>query len=123
MCCQAGCNSKIQTGGINIKMVIYIVQDSGFNFSSLLKLSENIVVVTNRDYPLFGDANEHVEKIKKTLKHFDAEKDAIVPAGDPINISIVANEVFKKGGDKEILFLKWDRQSSVYVPIKVKIDK
>ncbi len=104
-------------------MVIYIVQDSGFNFSSLLKLSENIVVVINRDYPLFGDANEHVEKIKETLRHFDVEKDAVVPAGDPINISIVANEIFKKGGEKEVLFLKWDRQSSVYVPIKVKVNE
>jgi hypothetical protein len=99
-------------------MIIYIVQDSGFNFSSLLKLSENIVTVANRDYPLFGDASEHVEKIKQVLKHFDVNKDAIVPAGDPINISIVANEIFKKGGGP-VLFLKWDRQSGVYVPVKV----
>lgn len=104
-------------------MVIYIVQDSGYNFSSLLKLSENIVVVANRDYPLFGDADEHVERIMAKLKHFDIEKDAIVPAGDPINISIVANEIFKKGGDRGVLFLKWDRQNSVYVPVKVKITK
>lgn len=99
-------------------MVIYITQDSGQNFSSLLKLSEKVVTVTSRDYPLFGDADDHVEKIKQMLKHFDVEKDALVPAGDPINISVVANELFKKGG--EILFLKWDRQSSMYVPVKVK---
>lgn len=101
-------------------MVIYITQDSGQNFSSLLKLSEKVVTVTSRDYPLFGDADDHVEKIKQMLKHFDVEKDALVPAGDPINISVVANELFKKGG--EILFLKWDRQSSMYVPIKVKLN-
>lgn len=99
-------------------MVIYIVQDSGQNFSSLLKLSENIITVINRDYPLFGDANEHVGKIKQSLKHFNVMEDALVPAGDPINISIVANEIFKKGG--EILFLKWDRQNSMYIPVKVK---
>lgn len=101
-------------------MVIYITQDSGQNFSSLLKLSEKVVTVTSRDYPLFGDADDHVEKIKQMLKHFDVEKDALVPAGDPLNISIVANELFKKGG--EILFLKWDRQSSMYVPVKVKLN-
>ena len=102
-------------------MVIYITQDSGQNFSSLLKISENIVTVTNRDYPLFGDATDHVNKIKHVLKHFDVDNDAVVPAGDPINISIVMYELLKKGG--EIKVLKWDRQSNMYVPIKVNINE
>lgn len=102
-------------------MVIYIVQDSGQNFSSLLKISENIVTVTSRDYPLFGDANDHVNKIKHVLKHFDVDNDAVVPAGDPINISIVTHEILKKEG--KILVLKWDRQTNMYVPVKVNINE
>jgi hypothetical protein len=101
---------------------IYLTQDSGQNFTSLLKITENIVVVCQKDYPLFGEASEHVKKIKSTLEHFDASVDLIVPSGDPINIGVVFHELLKKGGGK-ISCLKWDRQSGVYVPVKVNIDE
>ena len=104
-------------------MVIYLTQDSGFNFSSLLKISENVVVVATRDYPLFGDANEHIGRIRKALEHFDTKNDMFVPAGDPINISVVSNILLEKGGKEGVKFLKWDRQSSMYVPVIVKINE
>lgn len=103
-------------------MVIYLTQDSGFNFSSLLKVSENIVVVANRDCPLFGDPSDHIDKIKQALKHFDVKNDIFVPAGDPINISIISHILLKKGGELGIKYMKWDRASSVYVPVTIKIN-
>lgn len=100
--------------------VCYITQSSGQNFSSLLKLTDNIVVVASKDYPLFGDATDHINKVKQAIKHFDIKKDMIVPAGDPINIAIVFHELLKKGG--ELCCMKWDRQNNMYVPVKIKLD-
>lgn len=101
--------------------VCFIVQDSGFNFSSLLKLTDKIVTVTSRDYPLFGDATEHIEKIRQVIKHFNIDRDYLVPSGDPLNIAIVFHEILKKGG--RINCQKWDRQSGVYVPVKIKLNE
>ena len=51
------------------------------------------------------------------------ENDAIVPSGDPINISVVASILSKKkGGENGVLFYKWNRQTSMYVPVRVRLN-
>lgn len=97
---------------------IYIIQDSGDkNFSGLFAMSNNIVVVTNRDCPVFGNHEDHIRNIHEKLKHFDVGKDSLVLVGDPINIGLSMHEVLKKGGGVNIL--KWDRQTKGYIPIKL----
>jgi len=100
---------------------IYIIQDSGDkNFSSLLAMSNDIIVVSNRDCPVFGNHEDHVKNIREKLKYFNAEKDYLVLVGDPINIGLSMHGVLKKGGGVNVL--KWDRQTKGYMPIKLDID-
>lgn len=99
-------------------MVIYIIQDDGNkNFTPLLSMSNNIVILTNRDCPVIGDASDHLDKMRAKLKHFEPEKDALVLVGDPVNIGVAMHEVMMKGG---ATVLKWDRQTRNYLPIKLK---
>lgn len=97
---------------------IYIIQDSGnHNFSSLLTITENIVVVCNRDCPVFGDANEHISKMRDKLKYFNPAQDYLVLVGDPINIGLCVHEVLSK--EKGVMLLKYDRQTKAYIPVKI----
>ena len=97
---------------------IYIIQDSGDkNFSSLLTITENIVVVCNRDCPVFGDADEHIAKMVDKLKYFNPSQDYLVLVGDPVNIGLCTHEVLKRG--KGVVLLKYDRQTKNYIPIKL----
>ena len=97
---------------------IYIIQDSGDkNFSGLLTMTENIVVVCNRDCPIFGDANEHITKMRDKLKYFNPSQDYLVLVGDPVNIGLCTHEVLKRG--KGVMLLKYDRQTKNYIPIKL----
>lgn len=97
---------------------IYIIQDNGnYNFSSLLTITNNILVVCSRDYPVFGEADEHVSKIKDKLKYFNPDKDSLVLVGDPINIGLCVHEVLSK--EKGVMLLKYDRQTKAYIPVKI----
>ncbi len=99
-------------------MVIYIVQDDGNkNFSPLLAMSNNIVILNGRDCPIIGGVDEHIKKMQDKIKYFEPEKDALVLVGDPINIGLAVHEMIKKGGGT---ILKWDRQTRSYLPIKLK---
>ncbi len=101
---------------------IYIIQDNGnYNFSSLLTITNNIVVVCSRDYPVFGEADEHVSKIKDKLKYFNPTQDYLVLVGDPVNIGLCTHEVLKRG--KGVMLLKYDRQTKNYIPIKLLTEK
>lgn len=101
-------------------MAIYIVQDDGKkNFTSLMSITSNILVLCDRDCPVFGNMDEHVTKLKNKLMHFNPESDYLVLVGDPINIGIAMHEILKKGGGT---VLKWDRQTINYIPIKIKGD-
>jgi hypothetical protein len=100
---------------------IYIIQDSGqHNFSSLYTITENIVVICNRDCPLFGNEGEHIEGIKEKLKYFNPAQDFLVLVGDPVNIALCVHEVLQKG--KGVVLLKYDRQAKTYIPIKLLTD-
>lgn len=97
---------------------VYIVQDSGGkNFTSLLKITDDIRTVVNRDCPLFGGLEEHEKAIHHALRDFNADSDYLVLVGDPINIGLALQVMLKKGGGT---ILKWDRQTNAYIPIKIK---
>jgi hypothetical protein len=98
-------------------VVIYIIQDDGKkNFTSLINITNDIIVLCERDCPIFGNIEAHIAKIKNKLMHFDTENDYLVLVGDPINIGVAMHEILKKGGGKG---LKWDRQTSGDIPIKI----
>lgn len=74
-------------------------------------------MVCNRDCPVFGDANEHISKMRDKLKYFNPAQDYLVLVGDPVNIGLCVHEVLKKG--KGVVLLKYDRQTKNYIPIKL----
>jgi hypothetical protein len=98
-------------------MKIFIVQDDGTkNFSSLFKLSEDIVSLTSQDCPAFEN-EAHIKAIRnKIRKDFNVSTDMLVLVGCPVNIGIAMAAVIRKGGYK---ILKWDRQTKGYIPIKI----
>lgn len=99
-------------------MAIYIIQDDGKkNFASLMSITNDIVVLCDRDCPVFGNMDDHIAKLKNKLMHFNPGSDYLVLVGDPINIGIAMHEIMKKGGGT---MLKWDRQTKGYIPIKIK---
>jgi hypothetical protein len=109
---------KRKQGSEVLIMVVFIIQDSGDkNFSSLLTITKNIVVVCNRDCPVFGDPTEHIKKIKHQLQYFNPAQDYLVMVGDPINIGLCIHEVMMKG--KEVILAKYDRQTQCYIPVKI----
>ena len=97
-------------------MRIFITQDDGTkNFGSLISDDATITVITNRDCPMFGNHNDHVLAMRRVLADYKPG-DGLVLVGDPVNIGIAVHEILKKGGG---IFLKWDRHTRNYIPIKI----
>jgi hypothetical protein len=98
-------------------MKIFITQNDGTkNFSVLFKLTEEFIILADKDCPQF-EYEGHISQIRRTIKkHFNPAEDALVLVGCPVNIGIATAAVIEKGGGK---ILKWDRQTKVYVPINI----
>ena len=101
--------------------MVYVVQDDGSkNFSPALKFGDIATIMTN-DYPKFNTESGMVmiQKLRKGLDDFNAKTDHLLLTGDPVLIGLAMYFALQKSCT--IRCLKWDKQTSQYIPITIKL--
>ena len=100
-----------------MKPVVFVVEDSPHNLSHAMEFGE-IRNIEQNDFPPYRDGSQVVGRIRRTLSVFNANVDYILLVGDPILVGLTF-AVLREAAWATIRVLKWDRQSSRYVPITV----
>jgi hypothetical protein len=88
------------------------------NFAGALRYGE-LVYVTPADINVASPTS--IERVMRQARHsllnYDPDKDYLVLVGSPILIGICASIVMMT--HKRATLLQWDRQESVYVPVRI----
>jgi len=99
-------------------MTVYVVQESpGKNVSGATQYGEIEVLLPMGQVGF--SPGPTVARLRHALRNY-TDEDFIVPIGDPAAISI-AVAVASQFNNGKFNLLKWDRQESLYIPIKVNI--
>lgn len=97
--------------------IVYITHDDGAkNLSPALKFGELRAIVT-RNWPLYGNSEDHKAKIEKTLYNFDPGNDYLLLVGDPLNIAWAV--AYLHARNTGFMCLKWDRQEKMYITVSL----
>jgi len=101
--------------------IVYVVQESvGKNTSGALKYGEARVVF-QPGVQVQHDSSWAVEHARDKLYQF-GDDDFVLCLGDPTLIGICC-AVASAYNDGRFKLLKWDRQSRMYVPVKIDIKR
>lgn len=110
-----------------MKPKVYVTQEMGFTtlrlaaeFGELTILSDgrrdDFTIVTN------SESNERlIAHLRQGLRDFDFDKDFIVFIGSPY-VQAAVSVLLGKMGARRLNMLKWDRDSKVYIPLRISFD-
>ena len=99
-------------------MTVFVVQESpGKNLSGAREFGELEVLLPPGQVAF--SPGPTVRRLRYSLRNF-CDEDFLIPIGDPAAISIAVSLAshFNQG---KFALLKWDRQETLYIPIKVNI--
>lgn len=97
---------------------VFVVQESiGKNLTSAKEFGDIEVIFQLSDQVYYSDSQPFIDKCEDVLEEFDPEKDYILLLGDPVLISVVGSVLSQRVFGYNVL--KWDRQSSTYVPVYI----
>lgn len=99
---------------------MYVTQDDGSKNLNAAKRWGLLVPIAHRSiYP--DDAQGLVaRRARSVLAPFNADRDFILPVGDPVHI---AAALFALGflGHRKVKLLKWDREGKEYYPVEIEV--
>ena len=99
---------------------VYVVQDPGrWNISPAMEYGTIKVLLPENRQIIFSSAPT-VRRLRDGLKNF-SDEDYLLLIGDPAAIG-VATSIVSSINNGRYNLLKWDRQESHYIPIKININ-
>lgn len=96
---------------------VFVTEDTRHNLAHAMEYGD-IEILESADFPLFRNGQEVTDRIRRGLQLFNPEKDFLLLIGDPIIVGL-AFAALDRMGHKVIRVLKWDRQSTKYIPVNV----
>ena len=110
---------SVQAAGPNTGSRVFICFEAmKMNFAGALRFGE-IVYVASQDVNAASPSSVKrvSSEVKSVLRSFDPDEDYLVLVGSPILIAMCATEIMLT--HRRMTVLQWDRQDSVYVPVRL----